>query len=175
LATFLLFRWKVTKKPAWDVIYAEKIYDGLVAHNDFGDINALKLRIPTTLHQAYQNKILLQREMICFVALMEVANPQSGLQPVMLAFGDLLVGKILARGLQINRDQLADAALKDVKRMFSEPFKWAQNWLASSAVIEMIITWCSYSLTIESKASNYSQERSPGPFSPGASVRRHQR
>jgi len=119
-----------SKKPAWEVTYSERIYASLVAHNDFGDMTALKLRIPTALHQAFQNKILLQREMICFVALMTVANPQSGLQPVMGAFGDLLVTKISARGLQINRDQLADAATANVERMIADPYKWAQSWLA---------------------------------------------
>jgi hypothetical protein len=65
-----------SKKPSWEIKYAENIYDGLVAHNDFGDMTALMLRIPTAAHNAYQNTILLQRAMICFVALMEMANPR---------------------------------------------------------------------------------------------------
>jgi hypothetical protein len=119
-----------SKKPPWEMTYAENIYHGLVAHNDFGDMTALKLRIPTTTHRAYQNKILLQREMICFVALMEAAKPGTQLQPVMLAFGNLLVSKISARSLQMNRDQLAEHALRDVEKMISDPFPWAQHWLA---------------------------------------------
>jgi hypothetical protein len=47
------------KKPSWEEQYAQNIYDGLVAHNEIGDITALKLRIPTALHHAYQNKIVL--------------------------------------------------------------------------------------------------------------------
>jgi hypothetical protein len=101
-----------------------------VAHNDVGDITALRLRIPTALHPAYQNKILLQREMICFVALMAVAKPDSNLQPVMAAFGKLLVSKLGARGLQMNINQLAEYALNDVDVMINEPFDWAQRWLA---------------------------------------------
>jgi hypothetical protein len=62
--------WPFKRKPttAWEEQYANNIYEGLVAHNDFGDITALKLRIPFGLHQAYHNKILLQREFICFQA-----------------------------------------------------------------------------------------------------------
>ena len=119
-----------SKKPSWEKIYAQNIYDGLVAHNNFGDMTALKLRIPTSAHHAYQNKILLQREMICFVALMVTANPRTQLGPVMLAFGDILVAKLSARGLQMNRDQLADAARADVAEMIANPFPWAQRWLA---------------------------------------------
>jgi hypothetical protein len=117
------------RKP-WEATYAENIYSGLVAHNDFGDMTALKLRIPTAAHRAYQDKILLQREMVCFVALMAVAKPGTQLQPVMGAFGNLLISKISARGLQLNVDQLAEHALRDVEKMMSDPFPWAQSWLA---------------------------------------------
>jgi hypothetical protein len=122
--------WPFKRNPTWEAAYAQNIYDGLVAHNDFGDITALKLRIPTASHQAYQDKVLLQREMICFVALMETAHPGSQLQPVMLAFGDLLVSKLNTRGVQMNRDQLANSALADVQVMIADPFPWAQRWLS---------------------------------------------
>lgn len=121
--------WPFKKKPAWEVEYAQNIYDGIVAHNEFGDITALKLRIPMALHQAYQNKILLQREMLAFVALMESAG-DANLQRVLLAFGDLLVSKAAERGLQINRDQLADYALNNMEKLIAESFPWAQQWLA---------------------------------------------
>ena len=78
-----------------------------------GDITALKLRIPTTLHHAYQNKIVLQRELISFAALASVANPESGLRPVLLAYADLLVRKAAERGSQMNKGQLANGALDD--------------------------------------------------------------
>jgi hypothetical protein len=119
-----------SKKRPWEVTYAETLYDGLVAHNDLGDITALKLRIPTAAHRAYHNKILLQREMICFAALMVAAKPGTQLQPVMLAFGDLLVRKISARGLQMSGDQLAEHAMQDVTDILSDPSPWAQRWLA---------------------------------------------
>jgi hypothetical protein len=72
---------------------------------------------------------LLQRELISFAALMQVAK-KTKLQPVMLAYGNLLVNKIAERGLQMNSDQLAMAALDDVQAMITDPFKWAQRWLS---------------------------------------------
>ena len=96
------------RKPSWEVQYAQNIYDGLVARNSIGDITATELRIPSA--HAYQNKIVLQREFISFVALQHVAKPGSKLEPVLLEYGNLLVQKIAERGLRINRDQLANAA-----------------------------------------------------------------
>jgi hypothetical protein len=95
-----------------------------------GNITALCLRIPTALHQAYQNKIILQCEMICFVALASVATPESKLQPVMGAFANLVVSKVNDRGLQLSGDQLAESAFNDADAMFADPFSWAQRWLA---------------------------------------------
>jgi hypothetical protein len=118
------------KKQTWETEYAQNIYEGLVLHNDFGDITALSLRIPTAQHHAYQSKILLQREMICFVAIMSVAKPGTALPPVMLALGNLLVKKAADRGLQLNRDQLAETSLRDAELMLTEPYRWGQNWLA---------------------------------------------
>jgi hypothetical protein len=119
-----------SKKSPWEVRYAENIYDGMVAHNDIGDMTALKLRIPTAAHRAFQDKMLLQRELICFVALMVAATPGRQLQPVIGAFGTLIVDKASTRGLQISRDRLAEYALQDVDKMTSEPFQWAKRWLA---------------------------------------------
>jgi hypothetical protein len=110
------------KKPSWEEQYAQNIYGALAARSGPGDITALKLRIPATLHHAYQNKIVLQRELISFVALASVANPENGLRPVMLAYADLLVHKTAERGLQMNKDQLANAALDDVEAMVDQPF-----------------------------------------------------
>ena len=96
--------WPFKRKLSWETEYAQNIYNGLVVHNEFGDITALKLRIRTADHQAYQNKILLQREMICFVALLELSMTDTELQPVARAFGDLVVSKTIERGLQMNRN-----------------------------------------------------------------------
>jgi hypothetical protein len=68
--------------------------------------------------------------MICFVALMSAAKPESKLQPVMRAFGNLLVSKLDARGLQMTMDQLAEYAMNDVETMLTKPFDWGQRWLA---------------------------------------------
>jgi hypothetical protein len=73
---------------------------------------------------------VLQRELISFAALASIANPASGLGPVMLAYGNLLVHKMAERGLQMSRDQLAKAAVDDVEEMMSQPFGWAQRWLS---------------------------------------------
>jgi hypothetical protein len=75
-------------------------------------------------------RILFQREMICFVALMQNARPGTTLHSVMPVFGDLLVLKSEERGLRISRDQLAQASLDDVEYMFAEPYLWGQRWLA---------------------------------------------
>jgi hypothetical protein len=118
------------EKGACAETYAQRLYDGLPAKNDLGDITASRLRIPTALHQKYQHKIIVQRELICFAALISVATPQSKLQPVVEAFGNLLFSKARRRGVQGTRDQLAEYALKDVKAMFKDPFAWGQRWLA---------------------------------------------
>jgi hypothetical protein len=68
--------------------------------------------------------------MIRFVAFMQVAKPATRLQSVLISFGDFVALKIKERGLRINRDQLAEAALKDVERMLIEPDPWAKAWLA---------------------------------------------
>jgi len=118
------------KKPSWEEQYAQNIYNAFVVSNDPGDITALKLEIPTALHAVYQNKIVLQRELLSFVALASVANPDSNLQPVLRAYGNLLVNKMAERGLQMSDKQLADAAFDDVEAMVAQPFKWAREWLA---------------------------------------------
>jgi hypothetical protein len=46
------------------------------------------------------------------------------------AYGNLLVDKMAERGLQMSRDQLANAAFDDVEAMAADPFKWAQRWLS---------------------------------------------
>jgi hypothetical protein len=61
---------------------------------------------------------------------MQNAHPGTNLQRVMNRFGDLLITKITARGLQMNRDQLAQTALDDVERKMLEPSPWAQDCLA---------------------------------------------
>jgi len=61
---------------------------------------------------------------------MSVATPENKLLPVMMAYGNLLVHKIAQRGLQMNRDQLADAALDDVRAMNTDRYTWAQRWLS---------------------------------------------
>jgi hypothetical protein len=122
--------WFRKKKQSWEEQIANNIYEAFVTASDPGEISALTLRIPTVLHQAYQNKVVLQRELISFVALASLANPESGLRPVLMAYEKLLVDKIAQRGLQMSGEQLAKAAFDDVEEMTSQPFKWAQRWLS---------------------------------------------
>jgi hypothetical protein len=122
--------WPFKKKPPWEELYAQNIYVAFVERNDPGDISALKLRIPTALHAAYQNKIVQQRELFSLAALASVAKPESGLQPVLLAYAKLLVNKMAKRGLQMSEDQLANAAFDDVEAMLAQPFRWARQWLS---------------------------------------------
>jgi hypothetical protein len=82
------------KRPSWEEQYAQTIYGSLVARSGPGDITALKLRIPTALHHAYQNKIVLQCELLSYVALASVSNQENGLRPVLWAYGKLLVNKM---------------------------------------------------------------------------------
>ena len=87
----------------------------------------MKLKIPTALHHAYQNKTVLQRELLSFAALASVANPESKLPPV---YARLVVDKMAKRGLQMSEEQLADAACDDLDVMIAQPFKWARQWLS---------------------------------------------
>ena len=122
--------WPFKRKPtnSWEEEYATNIYNVMIAEDDIGDITA-RLQIPTALHQVYQNKILLQRELICFSAFASIAE-EVGLQSVFHTFTDLLLEKLKARGLQINRKQLADHAITDTEEMLAEPIPWGQRWLA---------------------------------------------
>ena len=125
--------WPFKKTLPWEELYAQNLYGAFVEGNDPGDITALSLKIPTVVHAAYQNKVVLQRELISFAALPSVANPGSGLRPVLLAYGKLVVGKMAKRGLQMSEDQFAKAAFEDVEAMLAQPFKWARQWLSEFA------------------------------------------
>jgi hypothetical protein len=61
---------------------------------------------------------------------MSCAKPGTNLQPVMMAYGRLLVQELAARGIPADIDALADVSLTDTDRLLKEPFAWAQNWLA---------------------------------------------
>ena len=115
---------------AWEDTYAQRIYTALPASDSLGDITPEKLRIPPAAMQRYFEKALLQRETMCFVALMSCARPDTNLQPVMMAYGRLLIRELVTRGIPADIDALADVSLTDMDRLLKEPFAWAQNWLA---------------------------------------------
>jgi len=114
-------------KQSWAKEYAQNLYVGFVASPDPGDITALKLKIPTALHAVYQNKVVLQRELISFVALASVANEESGLRPVLREYENLLVKKMAERGLQMRGEQMAEAAFDDARALSDQPFKWGSR------------------------------------------------
>lgn len=122
--------WPFRKKPGWTEEYAQRLYDGLIAHNEFGNINAITLHIPTAMHGAYQNKILTQREMLCLAALGATLEQGPALKPVAQEFMSLIMAKMSARGLQLSQDQLANIACDDLERLSADPLRWGRDWLA---------------------------------------------
>jgi hypothetical protein len=119
-----------SKKPSWEETYAQNIYKAFVIDDDLGDMTPARLRIPAAAMQRYFDKATLQREAMCFVALMSSAGPETNLRPVMMAFSRLLSKNIAARGIDVDIDQFAEASTQDVEEMFAEPFEWGQGWLA---------------------------------------------
>jgi hypothetical protein len=95
-----------------------------------GDVTAEKLRIPAAALVRYAEKSLLMREAICFVALSSVANPETKLPPVLMAYAKLVARRLNQRGVLGDPDAFADASLGDVHRLLAEPYQWAQSWLA---------------------------------------------
>jgi hypothetical protein len=118
------------KKPSWKGTYAQNIYMALVVADKLGEMTPEALRIPTAALQRYLDKALLQREAMCFVALMSSAGPETNLRSVMMAFSRLLTKNMATRGIEVDIDQFAEASTQDVEEMFAEPFKWSQGWLA---------------------------------------------
>jgi hypothetical protein len=72
--------------------------------------------------ERYSAKALLQREAMCFVALMSSAGPVTNLRPVMMAFSKLLIKNMATRGIDVDIDQFADASVQDVGEMFCGAF-----------------------------------------------------
>jgi len=121
-----------SKKPSWEVMYAQRLYDAFAASDDLGEMTPQRLRIPLASYRRYADKALSQREIFCFVALMSAASPvqRPNLQLVMMAFSRLLEGKFRDRGISIDMDRFAEQSTQEVERMFANPFEWAQHWLS---------------------------------------------
>ena len=79
-----------SKMPSWEDTYAQNIYKAFVVADEIGEMTPEALRIPTVALERYSAKALLQREAMCFVALMSSAGPVTNLRPVMMAFSKLL-------------------------------------------------------------------------------------
>jgi hypothetical protein len=118
-----------SKKKSWEVVYAENLYDGLVATDDL-DMTPEKLRAPMAAYAQYREKALVQREAMCFTALMLAAGQDSGLASVLREFGRLLVEKLASRGVNVNVERVVEITTQEVHDMTAQPFSWAKGWLA---------------------------------------------
>jgi hypothetical protein len=119
-----------TNPKSWEETYAKRIHLALPEADDLGDMSAEKLRIPAAALIRYGEKSLLMREAICFVALSSVANPQTKLPKVLMAYAKLVARRLSQGGVPADADAFADASLSDIQRLFAEPYAWAQSWLA---------------------------------------------
>lgn len=114
--------------PKYKTVYAERIYEAL-AERELGDITPEKLRLPKEKIQRYREKALLYREGSSICALLEIANKDPKLLPVLHEYVDFLEAKRVGRGLRAGREQLVRAAVEDLCDMFTDPIKWARRWL----------------------------------------------
>ena len=130
-----------SKKPSWEDTYAERIYEALVAPDDLGEMTPERLHIPTAAMQRYIDKALLQRELMCFVALISLAGPGTNLRPVMMAFSKLLIKNMTTRGIRFDVGTFAEASKQDVEEMFRSRSSGAKAGLRSFAMTPMITTW----------------------------------
>ena len=114
--------------PNYKTVYAERIYEAL-AERELGDMTPEKLRLPTEKIQRYREKALLYREGSSICALLEIANKNPKLLPVLREYVDFLEAKRVGRGLRTGGEQLVRAAVEDLCDMFTDPIKWARRWL----------------------------------------------
>ena len=119
-----------TAGKSWEETYAERIHAALPEADGLGDMTAERLRIPPAGLFRFNDKSLLMRESLCFVALSSVAKPETKLPPVLMAYARLVARRLNARGMLADPDAFADASLSDIKRLFDSPYAWAQNWLS---------------------------------------------
>ena len=112
----------------YETAYAERIYEAL-AERELGDMTPEKLRLPLEKIQRYRQKALLYREGSSICALLEMANKDPKLLPVLREYVDFLEAKRVGRGLQAGREQLVRAAVEDLCNLFTDPIKWARRWL----------------------------------------------
>jgi hypothetical protein len=123
---------KQPSEPAasWEETYARRIHTALPEADALGEITPEKLRVPPAAIQRYREKSLLTREALCFVAFSSVANAETKLPPVLLAYARLVARRLNALGKLADPDAFADASFSDVHRLFEDPYVWAQSWLA---------------------------------------------
>ena len=93
----------------------------------FRDVGDMTLRLPLQIHRRFRRKALLRREAIAAAALLVAWNKNLALLPVLREY-ESLKAKRAVRGLQ-PRDDVIDAASKDVEVMIRDPFKWAHRGL----------------------------------------------
>jgi hypothetical protein len=123
-----------SSKP-WERLYAENVYGGLVEGKELGYITPERLQLPPATRHRFFEKSLLYREVMSLCALTETAHTDSHLLPVLGEYEVLLETKRVGRGAQastqhISRKEFLDVATEDLAGMMTDPFKWAQDWLA---------------------------------------------
>jgi hypothetical protein len=114
------------KKKSWQEVCAEHLYGILVASSS-PDLALEKLGVPEAMRPRYEEKIGIQRECMCYAAIIVTCDDQ--LSPIVGAFGRSLAAKLATRGTKIDADHLAEIVTADVKRMIFHPSRWGKAWL----------------------------------------------
>ena len=114
--------------PKYETAYAERIYEMLV-RRERGDMMMEKLRLPKDKIQRYREKALLYREDSSVCALLEIANRDHKILPLLHEYVALLEAERVGRGLGADREQLVRGAVEHLCDLFTHPIKWARRWL----------------------------------------------
>jgi hypothetical protein len=124
-------RW-FRRTPPWAVEYVGRVYREIVADGGGFALTADQLNIPLSARTQYLEKSLLQREMMCLVALMVILeiDPNSECSAILAAYTRLLERQLASRGIHVEMDLYSASATQEVREMFENPGLWAQRWLA---------------------------------------------
>lgn len=157
--------------PKYTTVYAERIYEAL-AERELGDMTPEKLRLPVERSQGYRQKTLLYREGSSICALLEIANKDPKLLPVLREYVDFLEAKRVGRGLQAGREQLVRAAVEDLCNLFTDPIKWARRWLTEfrddpDEIVLFADHWRRQYRAVKGALEQNPTDPHPGPLSTG--------
>jgi hypothetical protein len=157
--------------PKYETVYAERIYEAL-AERELGAMTPEKLRLPREKIQRYREKALLYREGSSICALLEIANKDPKLLPVLREYVDFLEAKRVGRGLQAGREQLVRAAVEDLCNLFTDPIKWARRWLTEfrddpDGIVLFADHWRRQYQAVKGALEQNPTDPNPGPLSTG--------